>query len=176
MIISAETVDGTVNLPRSVEFTVPEACPHARNYALQIKKTTFQVKNTNNKMVTKTRLYFKIPPAIMNNLVWKQDVKDVVWIVYRDSDNKEGLGNTRKYLIGNGDVSFSSLPAFNPSSAPWTNGHPAVFFKNINPARYFTFQFIVARYVLIDGTWQGYWLHSGNKLDKIISRQVTFGG
>jgi hypothetical protein len=176
MVIEADTADGNIKMPYSVEFTVPEACPHARNFALQIKKTTFQVKNTNGKMVTKTRLYFKIPPQIMKNLIWKSDVKDVVWIVYRSADSKENLTSDRKYLVGNGTFSFGTIPTFNPSVAPWTGSHPAVFYKNIDPKNYLTFQFVVARYVNINGSWQGYWLHNGRNSDEVLSRQVAFGG
>lgn len=178
MVIEANTVDGLVQVPRSIEFTTPEACSHASNYSLQVKKSTFQVKNDAGKMVTKTRLYFKIPKDIMSNIVWKDDVRDVVWIVYRVADTKDDLTSDRKYLVGNGTVSFT-VPTMDDTAfnaAPWTDGHPAVFSKNINPTKYFTFQFVVARYVKTESTWNGYWLHKGNKLEKILSKQVVFNG
>lgn len=174
MVIEAVTAEGTLEIPKSVEFTVPEACPHAKNYALQVQKKTYQVKNDAGKMVTKTRLYFKIPPAIMKNIIWKDDVRDVVWIVFRVADTKADLTSTRTYLIGNGELS-NTVPTPDFASDPWLNGHPAVFYKNINPTRYFTFQFIVARYIYDGTNWNGYWLH-GNKVDNAISKQVVFNG
>lgn len=177
MVIEAVTVDGNIQMPKSIEFTVPEACPHARNYALEVKKTTFQIKNSSGKMEKKTRLFFKIPKPILNNLVWKDDVKDVVWIVYRVANNKDAITEQRKYLVGNGNVSIATVPsAPDFTSDSWKNGHPAVFFKNINPSKYFTFQFAVVRYIKTGATWNGYWLHGNNKLENVLSRQVIFNG
>ena len=176
MVIEAATADGDIQMPHSIEFKVPEAIDHAKNFALDIKKVTTNTKNSSGKMVARTRLLFKIPKAIMSNLVWKTDVKDVVWIVYKSSSRRENMTSTMKYLAGDGNVSFTVPAAPDFTSSTWASGHPAVFYKNIDTSKYYSFQFIVARYTYQNATWTGKWLNGGSKLEDILSKQVTFGG
>lgn len=172
MVIEAETNMGDItNLP-SIEFIVPEAAPLARSNKLSIQKVSI----TENK-VAKNKLFLTIPENIISNLIWKNDVRDIVHIIYRSGVDSESLTSSVKYLIGDGSVSYGTVPSvtFNDSDTSniWRNGHPNTFTKLLlgTDKKYYSFQFVVARYVNISGSWTGYWLHPGKSLKQIISQQ-----
>lgn len=171
MVIEAETNMGSItNLP-SIEFVVPEAAPLARSNKLSIQKISI----TEGK-VAKNKIFLTIPENIISNLVWKDDVRDVVHIVYRSGTDSDNLTSSLKYLVDDTSVSFTTVPTVNFSLTTWANGHPNTFAKTLaaTDTKYYSFQFVVARYIDSSGGWTSpaaYWLHPGKSLKQIISQQ-----
>lgn len=171
LVIEAETNMGKItNLP-SIEFTVPEAAPLAKSNKLSIQKVTVTVAKA-----TKNKLYLTIPENIISNLIWKDDVRDVVHIVYRSAEDSDSLPSTLKYLLNDTTVSFGTVPTVDFTLSTWTSGHPNTFTKLLatTDTNYYSFQFVIARYIKdSSGTWsKKYWLNPGKSLKQIISQQT----
>lgn len=177
MIIKAKTSTGDTYSFPAIDFVVPEACVAARS----AKGLSIQ------KVYNPRRLLIAIPEQIMQNLIWKDDVRDVVHIVYRTAGTREdALDNSRFYLIKTTEaISVSSpitMTSINSSNKTdftnsiWSSGHPRVFQIKLNTKNFYSFQYAVARYTKnSDGTWTGKWLQSSKKLWKILSPQTVWG-
>jgi hypothetical protein len=169
MVIQANTVDGNIDMPRSVEFTVPKAPAHAREFAMDstiVKKTT--------KTEVKAQCTLKIPPKVLNNLVWEEDVRDIVIPVFRYSTTKNMSTSDLKSFINSSTIVFGSVPSA-PAYISATK-HPAVFKRTfLRNKGFFSFRFLLVRYVKVDSVWVGYWLSSGNTLQAILSKETIIG-
>lgn len=125
----------------------------------------------------------RIPKIIMENLVWNDTVRDVVHIIYRKAKNKANISGKRRYVFykdGDLDLIVDPLKPIQDGSngfnlEDFTDGMPPVFKKEINDEKYYSFEFIVARYIRRkeDDTytpWKGYWIERDTPFAKRISR------
>jgi hypothetical protein len=168
MVVQAKTVDGDIDMPRSIEFTVPKASAHAREFAMDstiVKKTT--------KTEVKAQCTLKIPPKVLNNLIWEEDVRDIVIPVFRYSTTKNMSSIPLKSFINSIEVnSVPSAPAYISSSK-----HPAVFKRTFLKSKgFFSFRFLVVRYIRVstvpNDVWEGQWLHSGSDISQRLSKET----
>lgn len=171
MIIEPEFIDGTTASASSIEFTVPKAPPHAKNTKLKINRTTYDAK-VGTKTVKRPKLLISIPEDIMNGLIWNDTVRDIVYIVYRQgTDRSKANVAARKYLNGD-SFNFSTIPTI----PTWTSGQIRTFGIKVKDTNYYSFQFIIARYIKdSSGNWTTkFWLQ-GSKLNDILSQQSVWG-
>jgi hypothetical protein len=170
MVVQAVTVDGTIDMPRSIEFTVPKASMHAREFAMDstiVKKTT--------KTQVKAQCTLKIPPKVLNNLIWEADVRDIVIPVFKYSDTKNMSEADLKSFIDSSTITgVPSAPAYISSSK-----HPAVFKRTFLRSKgFFSFRFLVVRYIRVStapDVWAGQWLHSGSNIPQRLSKETIIG-
>lgn len=161
------TTDGNA----SVVFTVPKAPPLAKKTRLKIDKTTYNAK-VGGKTVKRPKLLISIPEDIIDNLIWNDSVRDIVYVVYRRGDDKSKANiATRRYLNGEPFVigTVPDIPA-------WTSGQVRTFGIKVADTNYYSFQFVIARYIKdSSGSWTTkFWLQ-GNKLNDILSQQSVWG-
>lgn len=174
LVIEADTnMNPITNLP-SIEFVVPEAAPLAKSIKPAIQKVSYTSAGK-----TKSRLWITIPESVMSNLIWKDDVRDVVHVVYRSAADSESLPSTVKYLSNDASVSFSTVPSPPSfSTGSFQYGHPNAFSKNVEDNLFYSFQFVIARYVNTSADWttyNKYWLNPGKNIKDILSQQSTWG-
>ena len=172
IIIEADTGDYLIDAFQAIDFVVPKAPPHAKTSKLKIKKGNYLAQQ-GGKTVKKPQLSLTIPQDIISNLIFKEDVRDIVHIVYRSAANQSNITGIRKYL--NGTTFNISSPKAIVTSGAWAKGHPKSFTIKIKGTNYYSFQFVIARYIKdSNGTWNGFWLQ-GNTLKDIISQQAEWG-
>lgn len=121
----------------------------------------------------------RTPKAILNNLVWNDTVRDVVHIVYRKAKKKSNISGKRRYLLfKDGDVNLiidgNDPIQIGENGFTWDDfpkGMPPVTSKQINDELYYSFEFIIARYIKKeDGTWKGYWIERNTPFAKRLSK------
>lgn len=176
MVIEAEFQDGNIDASPAIEFTVPKAPPLAKRTKLKIDKTTYNAKTPppNVKTVKKPKLLLTIPEDITSNLIWNDTVRDIVYIVYRQGADKSKTNvASRKYLNGD-SFALGTIPTI-PS---WTNGQIKTFGIKVKDTNYYSFQFVIARYIKGElPDWSDankFWLQ-GNKINDILSQQAVWG-
>lgn len=176
MVIEANTDSYTVdNLP-SIEFVVPKAPTHAKNYKLKVQQGTYDYKkDATSKVVKKPKLTLTIPSEVYDDLIWKDDVRDIVYILYRTAANKKiALRQNRKtlatgFLMAQSDI---SVPYFTPTKIEVSGTSPKTVTITV-PSHYL----LADNYIYIDGiTNSGISALNGTKqkITAITSTTVTF--
>lgn len=171
MVIEGEFQDGNINASPAIEFTVPKAPPLAKRTKLKIDKTTYNAK-IGGKTVKKPKLLITIPEDITSNLIWNDTVRDIAYVIYRQGADKSKTNVAPiKYLNGN-LFAIGTVPDI-PS---WTNGQVKTFGIKVKDTNYYSFQFVIARYIKdSSGNWSTkFWLQ-GNRLNDIVSQQSVWG-
>lgn len=106
----------------------------------------------------------KIPDIVINNLLWNDTVRDFVHVVYRSAVDKEDISGDKIYVTG-GETLTGTPKSLDLDLYP--NGMPKIVTKRINDTKYYEFQYIIARYIKVSGTWTGYWLEPGRNKNRL---------
>lgn len=165
MIIEADNNYFTADSFPAIDFIVPQAPVRANTKSLDVSDVV-------NKTTLERTVTIKIPEDVTSNLIWNESVRDVVYILYRTAANKnKALSAERKYIRTQTVFDFLTVPDI-PN---WTMGQPRVTTWKLPNKEYYSFQFIIARYIKDEnGAWATkFWLQ-GNKLNNVLSKQASW--
>lgn len=186
--ISNAVVVNSANTPKNrIKYEIPSGSTHGwYTYTTDDSSSSSSMPITHVgggaailKKIPTVRL--RIPKAIHQNLMWNDTVRDFVHIVYRTGKSKATVHGKRKYLIGDTEIDRNTpiqdgSGGFDIDDATYPNGHPPVFTKEIKDAKYYQFEFIIARYVRYknaDGSytsWTGSWIEKEGPFNNKLSR------
>jgi hypothetical protein len=139
---------------------------------------TIVEKNGTAKPKQITEVQIRIPDAVINNLIWNDTVRDFVHIVFRSGDDKTDISGPRYYINSSG-TELTSTPRYIDLDG-YASGMPKISTKQISDKKYYEFQYIIARYILVGSSWSTtehvskQWLEPGPNKNR-LSNAVSWG-